>query len=150
MSYSKPEKGTVIAIAGGIATVEFRRDSDCGACGMCHHQDDTCSQKTAVMALDVDAVEGLMIGHEVLVADAVPSSWAGALLLFAIPLAGLLAGLATGMHLFDSEPAAAGIGLLCLMLCLSGGFVADRLIRRRPKVKPRILSITGVAGPPRE
>jgi len=145
MMPARPEKGTVIAITGSKATVRFAQSEDCKACGLCHvHSDDSRSGITS-MLLEVDALPELEIGHTVLVSDAAPSVWAGSLLLFVLPLLGLLAGVIIGMKCFENELAAAGTGLLGLTLALGGGFVADRLMLRRPQARPRIVSITGMS-----
>ncbi len=142
MSPAKPEKGTVIAITGGKATVRFAQSEDCKACGLCHvHSNDSSSGITS-MLLEVDALPELEIGSTVLVSDAAPSAWAGSLLLFLLPLLGLLAGVIAGMMWFEDELVAAGTGLLGLTLALSGGFVADRLMSRRPQARPRIVWMT--------
>ena len=135
----RTERGIVVAVSGGKATVELEAHSGCDACNLCHR---TGSGK---MTLEVDAPEGLATGAGVRIANASPSSWAGSILLFLLPLAGLLAGLAVGANVFEKtvggRAAAAALGVGGLVLFLSAGFVFDRRLSRRPRPKPRIVEI---------
>ena len=144
MKPAKPEKGTVVAITGGKATVRLAQSEDCKACGLCHFHNDDSSTGNTSMLLEVDALPELDVGSTVLVSDATPSAWAGSLLLFLLPLLGLLAGVLAGMTWFGDELVAAGTGLLGLALALSGGFVAERLMFRRPQPRPRIVRMTAM------
>ena len=96
------------------------------------------------MTLDLDAVEGIEPGSRVVVAiDRSPL--AGTLVLFGLPLAGLVGGAVIG-YVFpflgmSADGSAAILGLVFLVLAFLAAIVYDRKVAARRTPKPRIVSV---------
>jgi positive regulator of sigma E activity len=79
----------VVAVRGETATVELDRSAACGGCRLCSAFGDK-------MRLDLPAIEGLEPGQRVVVGLTGSVSMRSVLLLFGLPLVGLVAGALLG------------------------------------------------------
>lgn len=130
------ETGTVVEVSGGRARIEFSRTSACGSCKACHSSEDG---KTVFM--EVNSGGKMEKGDRVSLVLESRAVMKAAAILYLIPLAGLIAGVA----------AAQGFGTtaaLQLLAGVAGAFVGglivriiDRKIGRRNEYVPRIVEI---------
>jgi len=90
------EEGVVRSVSkGGAEVVMSRGDSSaCASCGLCNK-----SKDLRVMTLDCGAFPSLAAGNHVRIAIELPSPYIAAWLMFAQPLALLVAGILIGMKL---------------------------------------------------
>ena len=94
------------------------------------------------MVLTVPAVAGLKPGDPVVVETPEPSPWTGMLLVFALPIAGLVGGLALGsrwawwVNLLGLDPDLCGVvlGVPLVALAILLARLVDRGYRRRIRV----------------
>ncbi len=131
------ERATVLAVEGGKATLELERSERCGTCGLC-------SGAAGTLRLTVDAVPGLKPGQKVVIAIDRSVSLRSVLLLFGLPLAGLVVGAVVG-HTWPFgglTPDVCSVILAGALLVVS--FLVARACDRRTKgasVQPAILRI---------
>jgi len=124
------EQGTVVRVEGGRAGVRVSRQADafCRRCGAC--------QTTAAgdLLLWVEAV-GLAVGDAVTLEVPLPGVWRSIALVFALPLAALVAGLVIGGR-WEGLQTATGLGAEGSAVALGAGlailaFLAAVLSERR-------------------
>ena len=122
------ETGKILEIKGDRVKISLPLKEGCSTCGKC-----TLGKGEKYMRLEVETIPGARVGDEVMVEVPERDPLVAALLLFGIPLLGLLAGGAAGYLLFSSwsGDANAGAGLLGL-ITMAGVFV---ILRRRERQK---------------
>jgi sigma-E factor negative regulatory protein RseC len=122
------EIGKILEIRGDRVKISLPLKEGCSTCGKC-----TLGKGEKYMRLEVETIPGARVGDEVMVEVPERDPLVAALLLFGIPLLGLLAGGGAGYLLFSSwgGDANAGAGLLGL-ITMAGVFV---LLRRRERQK---------------
>lgn len=105
------EIGVVRSVDKGLATVEFERSSACGKCGACGLLSGTSNR----MVTTVAAPRDIQAGDQVRMVMSDSFFYLSTVLLYGVPLAALVLGVAVGTLLFDSEqpifPALLGLGL---------------------------------------
>jgi len=142
------ETGTVEGVEGGKAEVlmkgEMEKTCDgCGACAMGFGN---------VRRMKVDAPEGLKVGDEVVVEVTLPSVYWGILLVFALPVVGLLVGggvgelAARGLGVEDAaNTVSIVVGIAGFGLGLLGGYLVGRKMREGMP-EPKIVEVRGSEG----
>ena len=105
------EIGVVRSVAGGLATVEFERSSACGKCGACG----LLSGASNRMVTTAAAPPGVQVGDQVRMVMSDSFFYLSTVLLYGVPLAALVLGVALGSLLFGPDrpifPALIGLGL---------------------------------------
>jgi positive regulator of sigma E activity len=134
------ETGTVEGVDGGKAEVLMKAEmaKSCDGCRAC------AVGFGNVRRMKVDAPAGLKAGDEVVVEVTLPSVYSGILLLFALPIVGLLVGggvgelAARGMGAADAaNTVSIVVGIAGFGLGLLGGYLVGRKIREglpEPKI----------------
>lgn len=108
------EIGVVAGLADGQVTVHFERSSACGKCGACG----MLSESSKTMVLTMDDPGGLAVGDRVRLVMRQQYFMLSTLLLYAVPLAALILGVAVGYILWGE----AGQGYAALLgIALAGG-----------------------------
>jgi len=136
------ETGTVTRVEAGRAAVRLRhqRAAACRGCTACRPEAD------GGFTLWLDS-PGLQPGDVVDVTVPVPGPWRGILLVFALPLAALVAGLAagsawTGLHSatgLGPDAAGAALGLGAAAVTFLAALVEERRFSRRHP--PRVVGV---------
>ncbi len=146
------EAGTVVAVRGEEALVETRRQSACGSCGAAGACGTAALSRvvgrrmTRVRALNR---AGARVGDSVIFGLAESALVEGSLMVYALPLAGLVGGAVAGALLFPE-------GEIASMLLALGGFLAalgvvrrfSRRIRNDSRYQPVVLRVERSAGAP--
>jgi len=136
------ENGTVVKASGGRAAIRIRREAGeaCRGCTACRPMGDE------GLVLWVEA-ESLAEGDEVTVEVPLPNPWHGIVLVFALPLAALVAGLVIG-NAWTGWQTAVRLGPEAAGIVLGGGlalaaFVLARLYERRfdRRHQPRLIEV---------
>ena len=132
------ENGIVVRVDGGraIVRIHHRPDPSCRGCTLCK------PEGSLKFVLTVDA-DGLAEGDLVTLEIPVPSAWQGILLVFAVPLAALVAGLAIGGSWpglqravgLGAEAAGLVLGAALAILAFAAAAFVDRRFRRRNKAR---------------
>lgn len=142
------ETGTVEGMDGGKAEVLMKAEMEktCDGCRACS------TSFGNVRRMKVDAPEGLKAGDEVVVEVTLPSVYSGILLLFALPIAGLLVGgvagelVARGLGVEDAaNTISIVVGIAGFGLGLLGGYLVGRKMRDRMP-EPKIVEVRGSEG----
>ena len=141
-------QGRVVAVEAGLAWVESERTGGCGSCaskGACGSQlfGEALTPPPSSLILAQDPL-GVHVGDKVLLGIAEEGVLRAALLMYGLPIAGLLLGLIVAQPLGDGWAmiaGAAGLGLALAAVWLLG-----RLTRRdSQKIQPLILARMGSA-----
>jgi len=134
------EKGTVIGVNGTTARVRMDAGPKCESC--C-----ACAAVGGAHELDVTTPEPLDVGTRVLVDVHVPNATLGALLVFGLPLLGLVAGVVVG-HQWrpfglggDADGLALGFGLLVALMAAAAAI--DKYIVRARCPAPTVVQVLG-------
>ena len=134
----------MIAVDGGVATVELGRSEACAACGLC-------GAHGGRMRMTVDAVRDVAPGRQVLVAVDRSVPLIGILLLFGFPMLGLVAGALLG-HAYpfaglSPDGAAVTLAGVFLAATFAVALVYDRTIAARTMPRPHIVRVLGPKEP---
>ena len=136
-------QGRVVAVEAGLAWIESERTGGCGSCaskGACDSQlfGEALPPPPSSLILAQDPL-GVHVGDKVLLGIAEEGVLRAALLMYGLPIAGLLLGLIVAQPLGDGWAmiaGAAGLGLALAAVWLLG-----RLTRRdSQKIQPQILA----------
>jgi positive regulator of sigma E activity len=138
MEFVMREEGTVLAVEKGMAQVRLVPTHDCDSC--C-----ACAALKQDHVVSVPAIEGLGVGDRVAVEVSVANATAGALLVFVLPLLGLVGGVIAGTRWrpFKLSGNADGLvlGILLLVLLFVLAIAAERLVIRRKLADPILIEI---------
>lgn len=130
------ETGTVVEISGDRARIEFSRTSACGSCRACHF-----SQDGKTVFMEVSSGGKMEKGDRVRMALESRAVMKAAAILYLIPLAGIIAGVAAAQ--VAGAPAIFQL-LAGITGALAGGLIVrviDKKIGRRNEYVPRIVEI---------
>ena len=133
------ETGTVVEMAGHVARVQVEQGPHCGSCCACS------ALSGGSAELDVPTDTTLEVGSRVVVEIPEQSSWVSSLLLFCLPLVGLVAGVVVGQEWqpfgWSSNAAALtlGFGLLVVLFAVSAAI--DRAFVRKRQPQPSIVQV---------
>ena len=133
------ETGTVVEMAGHVARVQVEQGPHCGSCCACS----ALSGGSAELEVPTDTT--LEVGSRVVVEIPEQSSWVSSLLLFGLPLVGLVAGVVVGQEWqpfgLGSNGAALilGFGLLVVLFAVSAAI--DRAFVRKRQPQPSIVQV---------
>ena len=136
------ETGTVVRVAGGKAGVRIRHapSADCHGCTACHPG----GGERFLLWIDAG---NLAEGDEVTLDIPLPSPWRAIGLVFALPLAALMAGIIggsewTGFHRLTGLDAESGAIVLGLTLALAAFLIAITVERRfSRRHRPRVVEV---------
>jgi len=125
--------GKVISLSGSMAVVRFMRSSACGQCNACFYM----GSQEADIEIDntLEAGEGDMVSIELKGSSMVRAS----LIMYGVPLIGLLAGVIVGSQWGDLYAAVGGI-----LLCAGTYFILRGLephFSHMNQFKPRMIKI---------
>ena len=136
----KQEPGTVVRVEDGKAAIRIRSEPGdaCGGCKACRAR----GGGHFLLWLDAD---DLNVGDTVTVEVTVPGPWRAMLLVFALPLAFVVAGILIGsewqgfheMTGLGRESGGIALGVGLLPVPLLAAILADRRFRRRHR--PRVI-----------
>lgn len=130
--------GKVLALKGELAVVRFVRSDACGHCNACFHLGSNEAD------LEIQNTLGARVGDVVAIELRGKSMVRASLLLYGIPLLGLLLGVLIGSQWGDLYAAAGG-----LLLCGGTFFILRGLepcFSRMTEFKPRIVEIVARGG----
>ena len=133
------DPGTVVAVEGDRVTVHLRATPECGGCCAC------AALGGGVRALELRADDPPAVGSRVVVEVAVPNAALSAMLVFGLPLLGLVGGVLAGHHWRplglsgDADGLVLGFALLAALLAAAAAF--DRLVLRARLPEPRIVAV---------
>jgi len=140
------EVGRVLSTKGGNAVVRIPRSKECAGCHGCSMID----QEQGMVA-EVENPLGASPGDEVRIQTrGVEGKVKAALLLFAFPMAMLLAGAIASQPLFRAlglTRAAEGLGVLAGLALMAGAFVLVYYARKRKGSRAPISRIVAILGP---
>ncbi len=126
------EEGIVVGIKDRLARVRLRPGPECGRCCACSALGGNDRE------LEIESDLPLEVGSRVAVEIAQGTPWLSALLLFALPLAGLVAGVLLGAQ-WDAAPLLLGFGLLVALFAVAA--IVDRTIVRKRIKPPAIVEV---------
>jgi len=133
------EPAEVIAVEHGTATVEMRPSPGCGSCGRCS------AEHGGKMKLTLDAIEGVEVGQTVVVAVDRAFSVMGALMLFGLPLAGLIGGVLLGQAWsfpgLSADASSAVFGVFFTADAFIMALIFERKVAAKRIQPPRIVRI---------
>ena len=112
------------------ATVQFRRHSMCGKCGVCSGPNEE--------KLEVRNPVGASEGDWVLVTTGEKNILVMALLLYGVPLLTLVGGFILGYRGLESEIMGGILGLGLTALYFFGVYIKDKKLQGREELEPRI------------
>jgi len=136
------EEGTVLAVDEDVARVRLDRTHECDGC--C-----ACAAMAQDRVIELSASEGLHVGDRVAVEVQVANATMSTLLIFALPLIGLVGGVIVGDRYRpfqmsgNADGLVLGVLLLVLFFALAIGF--ERLVIRRRLADPVLLGVIGRA-----
>jgi positive regulator of sigma E activity len=140
------EVGRVLSAQGGKAVVRIPRSKECAGCHGCSMID-----PEQGMVAEVENLLGAAPGDEVRIQTrGVEGKVKAALLLFAFPMAMLLAGAIASQPLFRAlglTRAAEGLGVLVGLALMAGAFVLVYYARKRKGGKALSSRIVAILGP---
>ena len=132
------EIGTIVAVDGERVRVRMQPGPRCGSC--C-----ACAAVGGERELELTTGESLEPGDRVAVEIATPNAALSAVLVFLLPLLGLVGGVLIGHHFRplglsgDADALVLGFGLLIVVL--GGAAVFDRLVLRARIPEPHIVEV---------
>jgi len=133
------EEGTVVGIAGRVARVRMAGGPRCEGCCACALGSG--GQRELEIPTDVP----LEIGARVVVEVAPAGAWLSTLLLFVLPLLGLVGGVVAGEQWQpfglggSASPLVLGFGLLVVLFVLAA--IIDRMLVRPRQPRPTIVEV---------
>ncbi|HUT33786.1 MAG TPA: SoxR reducing system RseC family protein [Planctomycetota bacterium] len=131
------EEGTVVDVEGRLARVRMKPGAQCGRCCACS------ALGGGDRELEVETDLPLLPGSRVLVEIPRGNPWLSSLLLFVLPLAGLVAGVIVGAQWGggDAAPLLLGFGLLVALFAMAA--IIDKTIIRKRQKPPAIVEVLG-------
>ena len=135
------EEGTVVGVAGSRARVRMKAGPQCGSCCAC------AAIGRGEHELEARTSEPVEVGSRVVVEVSVPSPVVGALLVFAVPLLGLVAGVIAGQHWQplglsgNADGLVLGFGLLVVLLAAAAAI--DKFVLRARLPEPTVVEVLG-------
>ena len=135
------EQGTVVGVDGSTARVRMDGGPRCGSCCAC------AAAGSGEHELEVATAEPLEVGARVVVEVHAPNVALSALLVFVVPLLGLVGGVIAGQRWRplglggDADGLVLGFGLLVLLLAVAAAI--DRLVLRARLPEPTVVSVQG-------
>ena len=132
------EEGTVVAVEGNVARVRMAPGRSCGSCCACAVHD-------GQRELEITAEPPPPVGSQVVVEIGSVSPWLSTLLLFVLPLLGLVGGVIAGEHwrpfglAGDAAPLVLGFSLLVLLFLVAT--LVDRVFLRKGSHEPSIVAV---------
>ncbi len=131
------EEGTVVGVEGRLARVRMKPGPECGKCCACS------ALGGGDRELEIESDLPLQVGSRVAVEIPRGNPWLSALLLFVLPLMGLVAAMIASAQcgLGDSSALALGFGVLAALFTLAA-LVDRKLVRPRQK-PPAIVEVLG-------
>jgi len=134
------EQGIVAKIADGTAEIELTAKDSCGSCGGCSEGDDGPAR------LKVEALPGISVGDRVVVETGEFRVTAGAILIFVVPIIGLLAGVFVGqrfpLNSVDKDLSSGIYGFALMIAGFTAAIATDRIFGRRLWQPPRIIGLS--------
>lgn len=139
------EEGTVRSVTGKMAEIVMAKGetSACASCGLCAKD-----KNARVVALDSTGFPGISAGNRVRIEIDAPSAYLAGWLLFAQPLALLIAGILAGLRLGEAVLGAelrglAGVALAVILVALNYVMVSwlDRRFFSVRRARAKILEI---------
>jgi positive regulator of sigma E activity len=133
------EVGTVVNVEDRRVTVRMRAGPQCGSCCAC------AALGGGERELELTVADPPAVGSHVVVEVSTPNATVGALLIFVLPLLGLVGGVLAGHHLQpfglsgDADGLVLGFGLLVLLF--AGAAALDRLVLRARLPEPQIVRV---------
>lgn len=129
------EEGTIVGIQGRLARVRMRPSTECGTCCACS------ALGSGERELEIETALPVVVGSRVAVEIPRGSPWLSAVLLFVLPLAGLILGLVVGVQarMGDAGALVFGFGLLVALFGLAAAI--DRAVVRKRVGPPTILEV---------
>jgi positive regulator of sigma E activity len=138
------EKGKVIKVSGGKATVRFERKAQCSKCGMCAF-----SPKSPYFDMELENSLGAGEGDTVTVSMPAGSVLLSSALVYLLPLLFTAAGLAVGFFA-GGQNLAALLGLAMLAAGFAALSLIDRILKKGGNIPiPKIVSVEK-ANPPKK
>ncbi len=128
------EEGTVVAVEGRRVRVRMKPGPECArGCA--------CATLGGDRELDVESDNPPTTGARVLVRLGPDRPWLGAVLLFVLPLAGLVSGVVVGAQagMGDAAALALGFGMLAALFALAAAI--DRSVLRKRVRPPTIVEV---------
>lgn len=133
------ERATVIEVRGDRATVQMKPTPHCGGCAM------SAMCQAGTLRLELDAVDGLEPGQTVILSVDQSLAMRSILLLFGLPLAGLVAGAVLGQSvpLFGLSPDGSSLvfAVLFVAAALVITFGYERMVASKQFPEPKILRV---------
>jgi len=129
------EEGTVVGLKGRLARVRMRPGPECGRCCACS------ALGGGDRELEIESALPLEVGSRVLVEIAQGNPWLSVLLLFVLPLAGLVAGVILGAQWGQSDAAPLLLGFGLLIAFFAAAAVVDRTAIRKRIKHPAIVEV---------
>ena len=129
------EKGVVVGVKGGMATVRFERSINCGGCGLCG------APRDAGIVIEAKNEACACIGERVIVECGDVHPLLSAFLIFTLPVIGLCGGFVVGWRVGGSEKAGFAVGAAALLIIFMAVHLYDRSLRRRDRGWPRVISV---------
>lgn len=136
------ESGSVIEVAGGRAAIQIRRqrNEQCSGCAACRTE----GGRGLVLRVEAD---DLKVGDRVTVEVPLVSPWRALLLVFGLPLAALMTGIAVGSqwtwlqaHLgLKAEATGLALGVALGLVAFGGAWLEDRRFAQRHR--PHLLEV---------
>ena len=125
--------GTVAALNGKSATVEFTRSKACGDCHAC------VSFGGNMARTEIENTLGAKVGDRVVIRLHSGSVFAASFIMYGIPLLALVAGVLLGSLI--SDVFAAVIGIAAAVLALIGIRLFEPKFKRMGKFEPRMIAL---------
>ena len=135
------EEGTVVGVEGERVRVRLRAGPQCGSCCAC------AAMGGGERELEVAADEPPAVGSRVVVEISAPNAVLGAVLVFVVPLIGLVGGVLVGDYWQplglsgNADSLVLGFGLLAVLL--GAGAAIDRFVLRARLPEPAIVAVLG-------
>lgn len=135
------EEGTVVGVSGRLVRVRMKPGPQCGSCCACS------ALGGGPAEVELESDRPLEVGARVIVEIAQGDAWLSALLLFVLPLAGLVSGVIAGQAWWGggAAPLVLGFGLLGAFYALAAAI--DRAFIRKRLKPPTIAQVLGPDDP---
>jgi len=131
------EEATVVGVQGRLVRVRMKPSAECGTCCACS------VLVGSAREMEIETELPVAVGSRVVVEISQAKPWLSALLLFVLPLAGLIFGMIAGAQWGsgDAAPVALGFGLLAAFYVLAAAI--DRAVIRKRIKPPAIVEVLG-------
>ncbi len=146
------EKGKVLGIRDGEATIELAETEHCRSCNICSSLGERKKRE-----MRIEAVEGLEEGQEVTIEIESKAVLKAGFLVFIMPLLMFIVGALIAEKVFGllgvgigKDAGAFLLGFLFLIVTFAIVYFADKRARKKRKLEPRIVEIEGIKMSKRE